>query len=122
MGACQNPFTPLGHFWTLLRCHRRAPTVTMARTARSGFLETRTARLRLPPDKKPYWVRSGKAGVHSAPQVRAREVDDFIAPAAKDGLHHEKREAFRHLEGDRRRHHELRAVHDGIDHDRALVC
>jgi hypothetical protein len=36
----------------------------MARTARSGFLETRTARLRLPPGKKPYWTRSGKAGVH----------------------------------------------------------
>jgi hypothetical protein len=36
----------------------------MARTARSGFLETRTARLRLPPGKKPYWARSGKAGVH----------------------------------------------------------
>lgn len=36
----------------------------MARTARAGFLETRTARLKLPPDKKPYWARTGKAGVH----------------------------------------------------------
>jgi integrase len=36
----------------------------MARTARSGFLETRTARLRLPASKKPYWSRSGKTGVH----------------------------------------------------------
>lgn len=36
----------------------------MARTARAGFLETRTARLKLVPGKKPYWARSGKAGVH----------------------------------------------------------
>jgi integrase len=36
----------------------------MARTARAGFLETRTARLKLAANKKPYWSRSGKAGVH----------------------------------------------------------
>jgi integrase len=36
----------------------------MARTARAGFLETRTARLKLVPGKKPYWARSGRAGVH----------------------------------------------------------
>jgi integrase len=36
----------------------------MARTARAGFLETRTARLKLAPKKKPYWSRSGKKGVH----------------------------------------------------------
>lgn len=33
-------------------------------TARAGFLETRTARLKLEPRKKPYWARTGKAGVH----------------------------------------------------------
>jgi integrase len=36
----------------------------MARTARAGYLETRTARLKLKPTKSPYWTRSGKAGVH----------------------------------------------------------
>ena len=36
----------------------------MPRTARAGFLETRTARLKLTPAHKPYWARSGKAGVH----------------------------------------------------------
>jgi integrase len=36
----------------------------MARTARAGFLETRTARLKLASKKKPYWSRSGKTGVH----------------------------------------------------------
>jgi integrase len=36
----------------------------MARTARAGFLETRTARLKLSARKKPFWSRSGKAGVH----------------------------------------------------------
>jgi len=36
----------------------------MARTARAGYLETRTARLKLKPAKAPYWSRSGKAGVH----------------------------------------------------------
>ncbi len=36
----------------------------MPRTARAGFLETRTARLKLAPAHKPYWARSGKAGVH----------------------------------------------------------
>jgi hypothetical protein len=36
----------------------------MPRTARTGFLETRTARLRLEAHKKPYWARTGKAGVH----------------------------------------------------------
>ena len=36
----------------------------MPRTARAGFLETRTARLKLPPAGKPYWTRSGKEGVH----------------------------------------------------------
>lgn len=36
----------------------------MARTARAGFLETRTARLKLSPRNKPYWTRSGKTGVH----------------------------------------------------------
>jgi hypothetical protein len=38
--------------------------VAVARTARAGFLETRTARLKLSARKKPYWSRSGKAGVH----------------------------------------------------------
>ena len=36
----------------------------MARTARSGYLETRTARLRLTPQPKPYWCRTGREGVH----------------------------------------------------------
>ena len=36
----------------------------MARTARSGFLETRSARLRLTPQPKPYWCRTGHEGVH----------------------------------------------------------
>lgn len=36
----------------------------MARTARAGYLETRTARLKLKPVKSPYWGRTGKAGVH----------------------------------------------------------
>ena len=36
----------------------------MAQTARASSLETRTARLKLSPSKKPYWGRSGKAGVH----------------------------------------------------------
>jgi integrase len=36
----------------------------MPRTARAGFLETRTARLKLEAHKKPYWARTGKAGVH----------------------------------------------------------
>jgi len=36
----------------------------MARTARAGYLETRTGRLKLLSRKKPYWSRSGKAGVH----------------------------------------------------------
>jgi integrase len=36
----------------------------MARTARSGFLETRSARLRLKPQGKPYWCRTGRDGVH----------------------------------------------------------
>jgi hypothetical protein len=37
---------------------------TVPRTARADFLETRTARLKLKPRKKPYWARTGKAGVH----------------------------------------------------------
>lgn len=37
----------------------------MARTARGGYLETRSARLnKLTPRKKPYWARAGKEGVH----------------------------------------------------------
>ena len=36
----------------------------MARTHRSGSLETRTARLRLKPRRKPYFTNAGKAGVH----------------------------------------------------------
>lgn len=36
----------------------------MARTARAGDLETRTPRLKLKVQKKPYWSRTGKGGVH----------------------------------------------------------
>lgn len=36
----------------------------MARTARGGRLETRSARLRLAPRGKPYWIDSGKPGLH----------------------------------------------------------
>ena len=35
----------------------------LARTARAAALETRTARLRLKPRRKPYWVGTGKKGI-----------------------------------------------------------
>ncbi len=46
------------------------------RTARSGNLETCSARLRLKPSKKPYWTRTGKAGVHLGYRRRKPRLGD----------------------------------------------
>lgn len=48
----------------------------MARTARAGFLETRTSRLKLAAQKKPYFVRTGKAGVHLGYRRRQPKTGD----------------------------------------------
>src|SRR5438309_1794685 len=57
----------------------------------------------------------------SAPKVRLREVDEFVAAPAQHSLHHEKREALGHFDGDGRRHRELRPIHHGIDEDRPVM-
>ena len=54
-------------------------------------------------------------------QVRARELDDLVAAAAQNRLQHIERKAFRHLDGDGRRHGELLARHDRVNHDWAGV-
>src|ERR1700730_1075211 len=57
----------------------------------------------------------------SAPEIRLGEVNDLIAAAAHDRLHHIKREALRHIEGDRGWHGKLCSVHDGINESWAVV-
>src|ERR1700720_2128817 len=66
-------------------------------------------------------VRSIGKSPRLAPQIRSREVDQLVAPAAHHGLHHVEREPLRHLDVDRGRHRELGAVHDRVDQDRAIV-
>jgi integrase len=59
------------------------------RTARSGPLETRSARLRLKPGQKPYWARTGKEGVHLGyrrKQPRGQDVSgSWVARRYADG-------------------------------------
>lgn len=42
----------------------------------------------------------------SAPEAGSRELDDFVAAAARDGFEHVEGGAFGHLRGDSRRHYE----------------
>src|SRR4051812_26533081 len=57
----------------------------------------------------------------SAPKVRLRKVDEFVAASAQHSLQHEKREALGHFQGDRRRHRELRPGHHGMDENRPVM-
>src|SRR5262249_12852468 len=64
----------------------------------------------------------GMSGLsRSAPKVRLREVDDFVAAPAEHSLHHEKREALGHFQSDRWRHSEFRPIHHGIDESRPVM-
>src|SRR5215510_16096576 len=66
-------------------------------------------------------VNLGGGNSWSAPKIRLREVDDFVAAPAQYSLQHEKREAPGHFHGDGWRHRELCPIHHRIDEDRPVM-
>src|SRR5271170_5615313 len=57
----------------------------------------------------------------SAPKIADGDIQNFVAPAAENGIDHIKRETLGHFDGDGGRHRELLPVHYGIDQHRPVV-
>jgi integrase len=70
----------------------------MPRTARGGILETRSARLRLPPRKKPYWVASGKQGLHLGYRRSAGKNGTWVVRQYQKGPRSYGTKAFAHAD------------------------